>query len=181
MQSTEQLLTGLRPGAIQSSAQLSSWLGQARTAAKWSTASLWLRQGPECTWSTAKQHMAFCSVRGEVARELCRVEQGFPWVRAGPGALLKHKASPRWGCGPEYGFSSSDWAGCCAGHSALCDGGGGGGEAGRGYCVQAWAKGVFYGGSLPLLSSPQQWRLISPVGLDLLPGSLRSGFPLPSP
>ena len=47
--------------------------------------------------------------------------------------------------------------------------------------VHTGAQGVFYGG-LPLLLSPsQQWRLASPAGLDLLPGSLCLGFPLPIP
>ena len=51
-----------------------------------------------------------------------------------------------------------------------------------GNCTQVGAQGVFYGGGPPLLlSPPQQWRLISPVALDLLLGSLCCGFLCPSP
>ena len=43
------------------------------------------------------------------------------------------------------------------------------------------AQGIFYGSPLLLPSPPQHWHLVSPVGPDLLPGSLCCGFPLPSP
>jgi len=42
-------------------------------------------------------------------------------------------------------------------------------------------QGVFYGSPPLLLFPPQHWHLVSPVGPDLLPGSLCYGFPLPSP
>ena len=47
--------------------------------------------------------------------------------------------------------------------------------------MHAGVQGVFYGGQPLLLSLPQQWYLVSPVGPDLLPGSLCCGFPLPIP
>ena len=48
--------------------------------------------------------------------------------------------------------------------------------------MQAGAQGVFYGSGLPLLlSPPQQWCLISPVGVDLLPCSLCLWLSTPQP
>ena len=63
-----------------------------------------------------------------------------------------------------------------------------GGEVGMGWkallSARWWASihSRVQGGGQPLLFSPlEQWCLVSPVGPDLLPGTLCCGFPLPSP
>ena len=49
------------------------------------------------------------------------------------------------------------------------------------HSLRSGGQGVFYVGLPLLLSLSQQRHLVSPVGLDLLLGSLCCGFPLPSP
>ena len=103
---------------------------------------------------------------------VCSFSQGR--VRCPRPMRSRPVVSHRLGHSPDGGFSASHRAGCCAGDAP---------PSVMGECkhVHMWAR-VFYGGGPPLLlSPPQQWCLISPVGPDLLQGSLYCGFPFPIP